>query len=198
MHVLFKKVCLVILIKLRINVFFQLRRHLSLLKNSTTLSAIEQVQQKWRLFCKEPPKGFEKFFKAGLHLLAIFIHLFFYSYGKLYRNFYRNYVTGEGKNGKNAPKKAEETSKKAEETSKKADTKKPLSSSTSSSSSGSKSGFEWTFKMGSSQGGKSLEGGDKEKTYMILVALGISGVIGLLLAQDFNLKEITWREFIYK
>lgn len=52
--------------------------------------------------------------------------------------------------------------------------------------------------MGSSQGGKSLEGGDKEKTYMILIALGVSGVIGLLLAQDFNLKEITWREFIYK
>jgi len=50
----------------------------------------------------------------------------------------------------------------------------------------------------SSRGGKSFEGGDKEKTYMILVALGVSGLIALLLAQDLNLKEITWREFIYK
>ncbi|XP_018052783.1 PREDICTED: AFG3-like protein 2 isoform X1 [Atta colombica] len=147
---------------------FQLRRHLSQLKNSTTLSAIEQVQQKWRLFCKEPPKGFEKFFKPG-----------------------------EGKNGKNASKKVEETSKKAETTK-----KPPLSSSTSSttSSSGSKeSSFQWIFKIfgNSSQEGKSFEGGDKEKTLMILVALGVSGVIALVLAQDFNLKEITWREFIH-
>ncbi|XP_018052784.1 PREDICTED: AFG3-like protein 2 isoform X2 [Atta colombica] len=148
--------------------FAMLRRHLSQLKNSTTLSAIEQVQQKWRLFCKEPPKGFEKFFKPG-----------------------------EGKNGKNASKKVEETSKKAETTK-----KPPLSSSTSSttSSSGSKeSSFQWIFKIfgNSSQEGKSFEGGDKEKTLMILVALGVSGVIALVLAQDFNLKEITWREFIH-
>ncbi|XP_018052786.1 PREDICTED: AFG3-like protein 2 isoform X3 [Atta colombica] len=148
--------------------FLSLRRHLSQLKNSTTLSAIEQVQQKWRLFCKEPPKGFEKFFKPG-----------------------------EGKNGKNASKKVEETSKKAETTK-----KPPLSSSTSSttSSSGSKeSSFQWIFKIfgNSSQEGKSFEGGDKEKTLMILVALGVSGVIALVLAQDFNLKEITWREFIH-
>ncbi|KAG5309375.1 PREDICTED: AFG3-like protein 2 isoform X1 [Acromyrmex echinatior] len=145
---------------------FQLRRHLSQLKNSTTLSAIEQVQQKWRLFCKEPPKGFEKFFKPG-----------------------------EGKNGKNASKKAEETSKKAETTK-----KPPSSSSTTTSSSGSKEpSFQWISKIfgNSSQGGKSFEGGDKEKTLMILVALGVSGVIALLLTQDFNLKEITWREFIY-
>ena len=50
----------------------------------------------------------------------------------------------------------------------------------------------------STQGGKSFEGGNKEKTYMILTALGVSGVIALLLTQDYNLKEITWREFIYK
>ncbi|XP_018369657.1 PREDICTED: AFG3-like protein 2 isoform X2 [Trachymyrmex cornetzi] len=148
--------------------FLSLRRHLSQLKNSTTLSAIEQVQQKWRLFCKEPPKGFEKFFKPG-----------------------------EGKNGKNASKKAEETSKKAETT------KKPppsSSTSTTTSSSGSKeSSFQWISKIfgNSSRGGKSFEGGDKEKTYMILAALGVSGVIAFLLSQDFNLKEITWREFIY-
>ncbi|XP_018303387.1 AFG3-like protein 2 isoform X2 [Mycetomoellerius zeteki] len=147
--------------------FLSLRRHLSQFKNSTTFSAIEQIQQKWRLFCKEPPKGFEKFFKPG-----------------------------EGKNGKNVSKKAEETSKKAE-------TKKPLSSSstsTTTSSSGSKqSSFEWTFKIfgNGSRGGKSFEGGDKEKTYLILIALGVSGIIALLLAQDFNVKEITWREFIY-
>ncbi|KYN01066.1 PREDICTED: AFG3-like protein 2 [Cyphomyrmex costatus] len=149
---------------------FQLRRQLSQLKNSTTLSAIEHVQQKWRLFCKEPPKGFEKFFKPGE--------------GK------------SGKNGKNATKKVEETSKKA-------DTKTPppsSSTSTSTSSSSSKeSSFQWISKIfgNSSRGGKSFEGGDKEKTYMILVALGISGLIGLLLSQDLNLKEITWREFIY-
>lgn len=145
---------------------FQLRRHLSLLKNSTTLSVIEQVQQKWRLFCKEPPKGFEKFYKPG-----------------------------EGKNGKNATKKAEETSKNAS-------TKKPPSSSTSgsTSSSGSKEpSFQWMSKLfgSNSKGGKSFEGGDKEKTLMILVTLGVSGLIALMLTQDLNLKEITWREFIY-
>ncbi|XP_011160232.1 AFG3-like protein 2 isoform X2 [Solenopsis invicta] len=151
-----------------------LRRHLSLLKNSTTLSAIEQVQQKWRLFCKEPPKGFEKFFKPG-----------------------------EGKNGKNAAKKPEETSKKAEraETEKAGTKERPSSSSssTSTSSSGAKeSSFQWISKLfGSSQGGKPFESGDKEKTILILVTLGVSGLIGLLLSQDMNLKEITWREFIY-
>lgn len=50
----------------------------------------------------------------------------------------------------------------------------------------------------SSRSGKPFEGGDKEKTYMILVALGVGGVIALLLSQDLNLKEITWREFVYK
>ncbi|XP_024868898.1 AFG3-like protein 2 [Temnothorax curvispinosus] len=149
---------------------FQLRRHLLLLKNSTTLSAsIEQVQQKWRLFCKEPPKGFEKFFKPG-----------------------------DGKNGKNGKSAAEKTG----ETSKKAGTKESPPSSTSStstSSSGPKVNFQWPFKTfgNSSRGGKPFEGGDKEKMYMILAALGVSGLIGLLLAQDMNLKEITWREFIY-
>ncbi|XP_012541497.1 AFG3-like protein 2 isoform X2 [Monomorium pharaonis] len=144
------------------------KRHLSLLKNNTTLSAIEQVQQKWRLFCKEPPKGFEKFFKPG-----------------------------EGKNGKNTPKKAEGTSKKAET---KAPPPRPSSSSSGSSSSGSKEpSFEWISKFfgNSSKGGKPFESGDKEKTLMLLVALGVSGAILWLFSQDLNLKEITWREFIY-
>ncbi|TGZ46781.1 AFG3-like protein 2 [Temnothorax longispinosus] len=88
------------------------------------------------------------------------------------------------------------------ETSKKAGTKEPPPSSTSStstSSSGPKVNFQWPFKTfgNSSRGGKPFEGGDKEKMYMILAALGVSGLIGLLLAQDMNLKEITWREFIY-
>lgn len=113
--------------------------------------------------------------------------------------FIKNCVIGEGKNGRNG----KNATKKAEEPSKKADTKKPpsSSSSTSTSTSGSKeSSFQWISKLfgNNSRGGQSFEGGDKEKTYMILVALGVSGLIALLLNQDLNLKEITWREFIYK
>lgn len=37
-------------------------RKLSILRNGTKLSSIEQ---QWRLFCQKPPKGFEKYFKPG-------------------------------------------------------------------------------------------------------------------------------------
>ncbi|OXU21195.1 hypothetical protein TSAR_011473 [Trichomalopsis sarcophagae] len=40
-------------------------RKLSLLRNGPRISAIEQVQQQWRLLCNKPPKGFEKYFKQG-------------------------------------------------------------------------------------------------------------------------------------
>ncbi|XP_011642238.1 AFG3-like protein 2 [Pogonomyrmex barbatus] len=143
---------------------FQLRRHLSLLKNSTAQSAIEQVQQKWRLFCKEPPKGFEKFFKKG-----------------------------EGKNGKDAAKKAEEASKET-------NTKKPPPSSSSSSSTSSSSKdsiFQGLFKMETgSKGGRSFDGHDKDKIFLS-VALATIGVLSYVIVQDLNQKEITWREFIY-
>lgn len=91
-----------------------------------------------------------------------------------------------------------------EETSKKADTKKPpprSSSSTSTSSSGSKEpSFQWISKIfeNNSQKGQPFKGGDKDKTFMIFVALGVGGLIILLFSQDLNLKEITWREFIFK
>lgn len=105
---------------------------------------------------------------------------------------------GETKNAENVAKKAEEAS------SKKTTTQKPSSSSsssTSTSSSSSKdSGFQWTFKIfgDSSRGGKSFEGGDKDKTFIILGALGVAGVLAYVLSQDYNQREITWREFTYK
>ncbi|EFN79633.1 AFG3-like protein 2 [Harpegnathos saltator] len=141
---------------------FQLKRQLSLLKNDTLLSTIEQLQQKWRSFCKQPPKGFEKFYKPG-----------------------------ETKNVENIGKKAEEAS------SKKASTQKPSSSSSSSSSS---KDFQWIFKMfgdSSQRGSKGFEGGDKDKTFMILSAASLAGLVIYIFAQDFNQKEITWREFVY-
>lgn len=143
---------------------FQLRRHLTLLKNSTTLSAIEQLRQKWRSLCKQPPKGFEKFFKPG-----------------------------GAKNAENVGKKAEEAA------SKKASTQKPPPSTSSSSSPKDSSGFQWIFKAfgDGQQGGKSFEGGDKDKTFMILGALGVTGFFAYILSHDFNQKEITWREFTY-
>ncbi|XP_014470355.1 PREDICTED: AFG3-like protein 2 [Dinoponera quadriceps] len=140
---------------------FQLKRHLTLLKNGTVLSTIEQLQQKWRSFCKQPPKGFEKFYKPG-----------------------------GAKNAENVGKKAEEASSKTAQ--------KPSSSSSSSSSKD--SGFRWVFKVfgdSTQHGSKGFEGGDKDRTFMILGAIGLSGLIVYILAQDFNQKEITWREFIY-
>lgn len=44
---------------------FQLRRHLSFLKNGNGMSAIEHLQQQWKILSKQPPKGFEKFYKPG-------------------------------------------------------------------------------------------------------------------------------------
>lgn len=41
---------------------FQLRRHLSSIRNGTEPTTIEQLQKQWRLWCKVP-KGFEKFYK---------------------------------------------------------------------------------------------------------------------------------------
>ncbi|XP_072753325.1 mitochondrial inner membrane m-AAA protease component AFG3L2 [Anoplolepis gracilipes] len=147
----------------------QLRRYLTLFKNGTTLSMIEELQQKWRLFCKEPPKGFEKFFKPG--------------------------------GAKSTEKSAENVAKKAEEaSSKKASTQKPSSSTFSSSSSSKDSGFQWAFKVfndSSQRGGKKFEGGDKDRTFIILGALGTTGLLVYILSQDFNQKEITWREFTY-
>ncbi|XP_032682461.1 AFG3-like protein 2 [Odontomachus brunneus] len=143
---------------------FQLRRHLSLLKNDAIISTIEQLQQKWRLFCKQPPKGFEKFYKPG-----------------------------ETKSAENVGKKTEKAS------SKKATTQKPSSSSSSSSTS-KDSGFQWIFKVfgdSTQRGSKGFEGGDKDRTFMILSAIGMSGLIAYIFTQDFNQKEITWREFIY-
>ncbi|EZA54978.1 hypothetical protein DMN91_008953 [Ooceraea biroi] len=142
----------------------QLRRHLSLLKNGTTLSTIEQLQQKWRAFCKQPPKGFEKFFKPG-----------------------------EAKNVENGGKKAKEASNK------KASTQSPSSSKSSSSSKGN---FEWSFKQsfpfsGGPGGGKPFEGESKDKTFMILSAFSVAGLLAYIFSQDFNQKEITWREFTY-
>ncbi|XP_020300671.1 AFG3-like protein 2 isoform X2 [Pseudomyrmex gracilis] len=149
---------------------FQLRRHLSLLKNRTTFSVLEQLQQKWRLFCKEPPKGFEKFFKPG-----------------------------ETKNAENAAKKAEEASSKKTSTQKPSSSSSSSSSSSTSSSSSKDSGFQWTFKIfgDKSRGGKSFEGGDKDKTFIILGALSVTGVLAYVLSQDYNQREITWREFTY-
>lgn len=43
----------------------QLWRRLSVLRNNSGISTIEYVQHQWRLFCQNPPKGFEKFFKPG-------------------------------------------------------------------------------------------------------------------------------------
>ncbi|XP_003487066.1 AFG3-like protein 2 [Bombus impatiens] len=43
---------------------FQLRRYLSLIRNSNETSALEHLRNQWRLLCDEPPKGFEKFFKS--------------------------------------------------------------------------------------------------------------------------------------
>lgn len=97
---------------------------------------------------------------------------------------------------------AENVAKKAEEaSSKKANTQKPPSSTSSSSSSSKDSNFQWTFKVfsdSSKRGGKSFEGGDKDKTFMILGALGVSGLLAYIFSQDLNQKEITWREFTYK
>ncbi|XP_068966257.1 mitochondrial inner membrane m-AAA protease component AFG3L2 [Bombus flavifrons] len=42
---------------------FQLRRYLSLIRNSNETSTLEHLRNQWRLLCNEPPKGFEKFFK---------------------------------------------------------------------------------------------------------------------------------------
>ncbi|XP_066591231.1 mitochondrial inner membrane m-AAA protease component AFG3L2 [Prorops nasuta] len=43
----------------------KVRRHLSIFKNGYGLSAVEQLQQQWKLLCQKPPKGFEKFFERG-------------------------------------------------------------------------------------------------------------------------------------
>ncbi|XP_003396802.3 AFG3-like protein 2 [Bombus terrestris] len=42
---------------------FQLRRYLSLIRNSNETSTLEHLRNQWRLLRNEPPKGFEKFFK---------------------------------------------------------------------------------------------------------------------------------------
>ncbi|XP_033183977.2 AFG3 like matrix AAA peptidase subunit 2 [Bombus vancouverensis nearcticus] len=42
---------------------FQLRRYLSLIRNSNETTTLEHLRNQWRLLCNEPPKGFEKFFK---------------------------------------------------------------------------------------------------------------------------------------
>lgn len=159
------------------------------------------MQQKWRLLCKQPPKGFEKFFKPGYSYILI-SYLFIY-YTGLCSSLYEikeklichdAAFIGGAKNAENVGKKAEEAS------SKKASTQKP--SSTSTPSSGSKdSGYQWTFKFfgdGAQRGGKSFEGGDKDKTFMIVGALGITGILAYIFSQDLNQKEITWREFTYK
>lgn len=54
------------------------------------------------------------------------------------------------------------------------------------------------FGDSSQRGPKGFEGGDKDKTFMILGALGLTGLLTYVLTQDFNQKEITWREFTYK
>lgn len=101
---------------------------------------------------------------------------------------------GGAKNAENVGKKAEEAA------SKKASTQKPPPSTSSSSSPKDSGGFQWIFKAfgDGQQGGKSFEGGDKDKTFMILGALGVTGFFAYILSHDFNQKEITWREFTYK
>ncbi|CAL7935535.1 unnamed protein product [Xylocopa violacea] len=42
---------------------FQLRRYLTLMNNKNGASIMERVRNQWRLLCKEPPTGFERFFK---------------------------------------------------------------------------------------------------------------------------------------
>lgn len=42
---------------------WQLRRNLLLLNRTPLAYSLESVLSHWRLLCKDPPKGFEKFFK---------------------------------------------------------------------------------------------------------------------------------------
>jgi len=105
---------------------------------------------------------------------------------------------GETKTTENVSKKIEEASSK-----KASPTQNPSSSTSSSSSKPKDSGFEWSFKQsfsfGSGSGGsKPFEGSNKDKTFMIVSALSVAGVLTYIFSQDFNQKEITWREFTYK
>ena len=47
---------------------FQLRS-LSQLKNGMTAPTLQLILDQWKLFCKNPPKGFEKYFEAGKKVL---------------------------------------------------------------------------------------------------------------------------------
>ncbi|OAD52151.1 AFG3-like protein 2 [Eufriesea mexicana] len=42
---------------------FQLRRYLSLIRNGSNTSTVENLRNQWRVLYNEPPKGFEKFFR---------------------------------------------------------------------------------------------------------------------------------------
>lgn len=149
----------------------QLCRTLSILKNGSRLSFLEQMQRQWTLFAEKPPKGFEKFFKPG--------------------GAKGPPKSSSGKDGKPAEARQASSGKTAQPP------PPPPSSGRQNMSPWSFGAFGPNTKGGSSGGGKPFEGGDRDKWIVvgIISALGLFGAMSLF---EVGNKEITWREFVYR
>ena len=126
------------------------------------------MQRQWRLFAEKPPKGFEKFFKPGA--------------------------------GKDAPKSEAAKDAKPADTkpsSSGSSTRPPPSTSSNQNNPWSLGAFGPNAKSGPGGGGKSFEGGDREK-WIIGAIVGALGLFGAMSMMEVGNKEITWREFVYR
>ncbi|KAK9499956.1 hypothetical protein O3M35_002889 [Rhynocoris fuscipes] len=125
--------------------------------------------EEWRLFCENPPKGFEKYFK--------------------------NKKTNDSAQlAKDGDKKAEPIpSKSSTSPSKEAEPTPSSQQQKQSTQQWSFGMFGGT--RGGAPGGKQLGDGEKEK-WLLFGLVGIVGVVGLLAFYEMGYKEITWKEFI--
>ncbi|XP_073976127.1 AFG3 like matrix AAA peptidase subunit 2 isoform X1 [Rhodnius prolixus] len=146
-----------------------LNRSLSQLARTPGVLSFKTLWQEWRVFCENPPKGFEKYFK--------------------------NKKSGEIKLEKKS-KNVEETttpSKSAPSSSSSSSSTTPPSSQKPSSQQWSFGMFGGT--RGSAGGGKQLGESEKEK-WLLFGLVGVAGLIAMLAYYEMGYKEITWKEFL--
>ncbi|KAF6201933.1 hypothetical protein GE061_004329 [Apolygus lucorum] len=147
-----------------------LHRSLSQLSRTPGAPKLRNLWEEWRVFCENPPKGFEKYFKNDPKA-----------------------APKETKPGsKEVPKEAKEAGSGST-----AEAAKPKPS-LSSPSSKQQANQQWSFGMfGGTRGtGKPL-GGDSEKEKWLLFGLvGVVGLVGLIAVYEMGYKEIAWKEFV--
>lgn len=146
-----------------------LYRSLSQLSRTPGAPKIRHLWEEWKVFCENPPKGFEKYFKKDPK------------------------STKEVKSGngiKEAPKEAKETHSAAPESRPKPSLGTP--------SSRQQPNQQWSFGMfGGTRGGGKPLGGDSDKEKWLLFGLvGVVGLVGMIALYEMGYKEIAWKEFV--